>query len=170
MEKEYIWYVCYGSNLCFDRFMCYLTGKGNEKYNLAPNSNRAFIDQNKPIASKKINIPYELYFAHTSSLWEKKGVCFLDTSVKSNTIGRAYLITTEQFNHVWKFEGTGLYSLRVELEPIDGRRAVTFTSSTKLALNKPSSKYYQVIMDGLIEMGLTEKEAKEYLDRKINNL
>ena len=34
-KDDYVWYACYGSNLCHERFMCYITGKGNTKYNIS---------------------------------------------------------------------------------------------------------------------------------------
>lgn len=35
-NSDLVWYVCYGSNLCYERFMCYLTGEGREIYGLLP--------------------------------------------------------------------------------------------------------------------------------------
>lgn len=68
-SKEMIWYVCYGSNLCLDRFMCYLTGKGNKDLNVKENTDRMFFDQSIPKGFKNVEIPYELYFAKESKNW-----------------------------------------------------------------------------------------------------
>ena len=59
-KKNSIWYVCYGSNLCLERFMCYLTGKGSEKYNVDSNPEREYKDQSLPRRSKLIKIPFIL--------------------------------------------------------------------------------------------------------------
>jgi len=171
-NDKLIWYVCYGSNLCFDRFMCYLTGDGNEKYNILSNPARRCSDQAKPIKSKIIVIPYELYFARESGTWDRKGVCFIDDSIPSKTIGRAYLITKEQYEHVWFFEGkTNWYPKQIELGKIDGIRAVTFTSNSRnLPERKPSLLYFQVVKDGLVECGLSEDDADLYLKERIKGV
>ena len=168
-KKNYIWYVCYGSNLCFERFMCYLTGEGNEKYNIDPEPKRRCLNPNPPIQSKVISIPFKLYFAKESSRWDQKGVCFLDEKEGSNTVGRAYLITEEQYEHVWLFEGKrDWYPKQLELGSIDGIRAVTFTAANKIFPERfPCDRYYQVVFDGLLECGLSNDEAKVYLSARL---
>lgn len=161
-NKEYVWYVCYGSNLLLDRFMCYLTGDALPKYGVKYNAARRFKDTSKPIASKIISIPYKLYFGSNSIIWDNGGTAFLDKDTKSETVGRAYLITKEQYNHVKQYEGSK-YQHEIELEPIDGIRALTFTNENKLSHNNPGDKYANVIRDGLLECGLSEDSAFIYL-------
>ena len=89
-----------------------------------------------------------MYFGGSSSIWNNGGVAFLDINSNKESIGKAYLITKEQYNHIKRFEGSN-YQYEVELECIDGIKTVTFTSKERMSANEPSKKYKMVIIDGL---------------------
>ena len=165
MEK-YIWYVCYGSNLLLERFMCYLTGKGLEAYHLAPD-NKPCSNQSSPKDIKVVEIPHNIYFALTSQTWNGAGVCFLNDKGSGRCVGRAYLITEEQFNFVKAKEGSK-YTKTVKLEDIDGYEAYTFTHSTYVHPgNLPHPIYMKVIRDGLVQCGFEKIQATRYIKKYI---
>lgn len=169
-KNKYIWYVCYGSNLCFERFMCYLTSKGSDKYNIAPLEKKCK-NQSKPLRSKRFDFNHKLYFAHHSPRWDEKGIAFVDRKPNnsSKTIGRAYLITKEQYEFVKENEGK-LYEYEIDLGLIDGIPAKTFTLSLKREFrinNDVSDRYKEVMIDGLMELGLTRLEAQKYINEHL---
>ena len=162
-KDKLVWYVSYGSNMYLKRFMCYLTGDGLPEFGVKADPNRRFKDTNLPLKSKTIKIPYEMYFGGSSSTWNNGGVAFLDVNSNKESIGRAYLITKEQYNHVKRYEGSN-YQYEVELESIDGIKAVTFTNECRKPKNKPSEKYKKVIELGLSECGLDKGIIIDYID------
>lgn len=176
-----MWYVCYGSNLCFDRFKCYLTGEACEKYNIKKNSERRCIDPTLPDKdkSKLIMVPYELYFDYESNTWDGSSVAFLDLHMKGQTIGRGYLLTEEQYEHVKRWEcgngkrgprATDLYGYEIDLGIIDGYPAKTFTRYERLGDPHPVSLLYRDCMiEGLVECGLRKRQAREYYYSKLYN-
>ncbi len=95
-------------------------------------------------------IPYRRYFARESGTWEGKGVAFLDPAVPGETLGRAWLITKEQFEDVNEQEGAW-YSRQLGLAPIGGIPAVTFTERARSAETEPSTRYLEVIAQGTRE-------------------
>jgi hypothetical protein len=107
-------------------------------------------------------IPYRLYFANSSSKWNKAGVAFVDVNTPGETYGRAYLITKEQLEQVQRQEG-GWYQNKYYLGEIDGIPAYTLTSNVRYPKNTVDHKYENVIADGLVEMGLSWTEAIKYL-------
>ena len=110
---EMVWYVCYGSNLLEDRFLCYIRGgviPGNVR------SERGAKDSSLPKRSEPCMIDHELFFSTPIKKWFGSGVAYINpkkldqkddleanpgmvqTDEKSNvTLGRRYLITLEQF-------------------------------------------------------------------------
>ena len=62
-------------------------------------------DKSEPQASRALFIPHQLFFARNSSVWNG-GVAFLDPrpSEETNTLGRAWLITREQFIEIMQQE------------------------------------------------------------------
>ena len=156
-DKEYVWYVCYGSNLCYERFMRYIN---------------KCTDKTPPRDERTLTIPYEMYFAQESSQWNDGGVCFIklnkDPSVK--TYAKAYLITREQYNQIHKAEGLTMEwygNDDIELPDIDGIPCKTFTSGFEQEYNKPDPEYIGYVMAGLMDWGLSKEAAKEYLKKKI---
>lgn len=169
-NRKPVWYVCYGSNLCKERFMCYITGKANDKYGVE--AGEKCKDQSPIMAVKHIKIPYEMYFGNSSGSWENGGVCFIKNTKDPNkwSFATAYLISETQYNHAWKREGksSNWYGNEIELGPIDGIPAKTFTSNYEHSFNKPCQRYLNVVKDGLIEWGLSNQKAYQYLFCKTN--
>lgn len=101
-NREYAWYVSYGSNMLFERFLCYIKGGSFEG-----SYRQACRDTTQPLLAKTVEIPYGMYFANNSGSWDGCGVSFLDVISKGNAHGVAYLITKEQFHHVAAEENGG---------------------------------------------------------------
>lgn len=146
-----VWYACYGSNIYFDRFRYYITGG---TYPLTGKEHKGCRDKTLPTESVPILIPYEMYFGNESSSWGGCGVAFLDTSKPSVVVGRAYLITAEQFEDVHLQEGPSLnwYDKIVDLGAYRDYPIKTFTNSTRRQENRPSATYLQEIERGMREL------------------
>lgn len=128
-----IWYVAYGSNLLLARFRVYLSRSR---------------DPGDPRAQRRVTLPYDRYFAREwSDRWGLGGVAFLDVTAPGEALGRAYLVTDEQFEDVHAAEGRW-YDLLVELDPIDGVPARTFTGSERLPDNPPGDAYRRTVEAG----------------------
>lgn len=148
-KTDLVWYACYGSNLCRERFLCYITGEPFEgkTYNLGCS------DHTLPRDDRPVLIPYELYFGNSSHTWGGCGVAFLDTSKPGTALGRMYLITAEQYAEVRDQEGrsSAWYNAEVPLGTVDGYPIFTFTNSNRRTENAPSARYLDVIRRGLAE-------------------
>lgn len=170
-KVEWVWYVCYGSNLCLERFMCYITGKANKKYGIGKGEKCK--DQTPIFESQVLTIPYEMYFGNHSSTWDNGGVCFLRECKDPNryAIARAYRITKKQYNHIWKREGKSpsWYGKEINLEPIKGTEAKTFTSEYEHKYVKPSDRYISVLKAGLKECKISYRKIMWYLKSKIED-
>lgn len=174
--RKFVWYVCYGSNLCEERFWCYITGEANEKLGIKEGPRCR--DQNAYVTKLPIRIPYEMYFGNKSRTWDDGGVCFLNpTKVKDSkkyTFAMAYLISEEQYRHVWEREGKSRqwYGKEIELDPIIAAIMTfpvkTFTSEMVHDYNPPCKRYLAVVKKGLLEWGLSNKQATRYLYCKTN--
>lgn len=145
MSDKYVWYACYGSNLLKERFMGYISSGGMKK-------EKGCTDKTPPIDERQILIPYELYFAKVSQKWNDCGVAFLKINYNRDikTLGRAYLITEEQFKEVKKQEG-GWYPHELELGQLDGWPIKTFTCNPETENNSPAPDYLDIIRTGLQE-------------------
>ena len=114
---EMVWYVCYGSNLLEERFLCYVRGgviPGNTL------SERGAKDTSLPVRSEKCTIDHELFFSTPSKKWFGSGVAYVNPKrIKQGrkggasklltcglTLGRRYLITLEQFLDVVRQENS----------------------------------------------------------------
>lgn len=149
-NRKYVWYACYGSNLLRERFMHYIQG-GICRFN-----NKDYIacrDLSEPLDSRPYDLPYELYFGNSSASWGNNGVAFLDLQKPAKTKGRIYLITEEQFDHLWEQECDSpvWYNQKVSLGERDGIEIVTITNSGHRPENKPSEAYLAVMATGLKE-------------------
>jgi hypothetical protein len=105
IDENLVWYASYGSNLLRSRFLCYIQGGQPE------GANRSYLgcsNNKSPEADKPILIPHQLYFSKSSTIWENKGVAFIDQNPDhtKNTFGRIYLITKQQFKEVVLQENT----------------------------------------------------------------
>lgn len=184
-----VWYISYGSNICEDRFLCYiygLTPEGSDK------KERGCRDKTPPRASRKAEIPYPLYFAKEESKWGKGGVAFIghQQNKKKRTIARKYLITAEQFSEVVEQENNnqqlsidinkivreghlninaGWYDRLIYLGQEAGYPMVTFTTAEAMEnqpFTIPPSSYLSMISRGLMELNLTKEEVVQYFYTK----
>ena len=149
--NDYVWYACYGSNLLDSRFNEYLQRTSSKE---------------QPIESRAIILPYELYFAKNSRLWDGKGVAFLDTNKSSCTYGWMYLITKQQYEEIKKMEGAW-YSKRIHVGYDDmGIEIVTFTGVERYDAVEPGERYLGVIRRGLKEKyNLDDVMIENYLNK-----
>src|SRR5215813_6304541 len=93
---ELVWYVSYGSNLCADRFACYLGGGAPVG---ASRAHPGCADPTPPRRSMPVWLPGGIYFALTSTLWGG-GIAFYDPTLPGTVAARAYLISAAQFGDV----------------------------------------------------------------------
>lgn len=164
-NKEYVWYAGYGSNLDKQRFMCYIEG-GMPDFCNKVTPNVGCSDKTKPLGYKKIEIPYELYFAKRAPRWFDEGVAFLDLSKEGNTLAGMWLITRQQFEDVRRQEGSW-YDKEVTLGE-EGIPIVTITHSTRFPTIKPSQGYLKTIIRGLKKTypEMSDEQIVEYLASK----
>lgn len=165
-----VWYATYGSNICKERFMCYIKGGS---FRLGGRKLEGCKDKTEPKDGGPFMIPYPLYFARKSDSWGSQGVAFLalkKTSDKSErTYGRIWKITEDQFLEVWDQEGKGWYDKKVGLGRHDDNLPIyTFTSSSALDGNSPSKEYLETLRIGLDETWkLKEEDISKYIERAV---
>lgn len=99
-----IWYASYGSNLNEQRFLTYIEG------GKPPGSTRTYDGcDDKALPEEDIAIRFNgrPHFALTSSVW-RGGIAFMDDqSEEGSGLGRAYLISVDQFDQVVAQENGG---------------------------------------------------------------
>lgn len=173
-KENYIWYASYGSNLLEERFLCYIRGGKPAGSNTQHKGCR---DKTLPIDNKEIHINHELYFARKSRSWGNGGVAFICTrsNPQTRTLGRMYLITTEQFIDVVKQENDFTGSLNIDFEKAvhsgslvfkktqwygnliylgehSGSPIFTFTHENDISPpTRPSESYLKTIIKGIRE-------------------
>jgi len=189
LEKEYVWYMSYGSNLSRGRFMCYIEGGTPEG---STRTERGCRDTSAPIRDEFIEIPYPLYFARHSDRWGGAPAFIgLDPVSNETTIGRMYLITKDQFMDVAAQEN-GLNELDIDLDEVkdkkklsvggrmygmmlhvgqkDGYEIFSFTNNSDMEdvqTAKPSIPYLAMILAGILtNQSLSKEKAIEYLHDK----
>jgi hypothetical protein len=183
-----IWYAGYGSNLCAERFRCYIEG------GIPPGLTRrcrGARDTTRPRADCPLDIPHRLYFAGYAQGWGG-APCFVDTAESPGppTRARAYLITWGQFEDVVAQEN-GRPTTQLDIEPgdlttgfsvrvgagryenvlcvgrLDEFPVVTITAPWTMIeaqLGAPSSTYLDVMIAGLREShALRDDEIVAYL-------
>ena len=163
-NKDYVWYVSYGSNMLEERFRCYIEGGSFEGSRYHPPCE----DITLPIAVKAIEIPFDMYFGNYSGSWENGGVSFLDTTRRGNALAVAYLITKDQFRHVaceensgrCPREGYGWYEDIIKLGRMDGFEVRTITNDNLRDYNEPCSSYWNNLLRG-IRKNWPEKSDEE---------
>jgi hypothetical protein len=171
-----VWYAGYGSNLCAERFRCYIAGGTPPGLTRACRGAR---DTTHPRKDRPLDIDHRLYFAGFAKAWAG-APCFVDTveSPDTPTHARAYLITWEQFEDVVAQEN-GRPTASIAIDPDrggltescsirlgpgryenllcfgghdDGFPVVTITSPLTMRdapLGAPSPAYLQVMIAGL---------------------
>ena len=169
--KDCIWYVSYGSNMLYDRFLCYIEGGSYEEGN---SPREACRDTSSPIDRRAIDIPYDMYFGNYSGSWNGGGVSFLDTGKKGHAYGVAYLITREQFYHVAAQENGGRFPDRsgswyediISLGKMDGYEMLTITNEDIRDYNDPCEEYLDTLKKGMREnwSEMSEEDINSYLE------
>jgi hypothetical protein len=174
--RDTVWYASYGSNLCAERFGCYLAGGLPLG---AAHPCRGARDQTPPRQDRALDIPYRLYFAGTSRSWGG-APCFIDVAenAATPTHARAYLITWGQFEDVVAQEngrratpsidsalrdlavgashriGPGRYENLLCVGRLDEVPVLTFTSPWPMPeaeIGAPAPAYLSMLIDGLRE-------------------
>ncbi|WP_298523165.1 gamma-glutamylcyclotransferase [uncultured Methanobrevibacter sp.] len=168
-NRDYVWYVSYGSNTLKERFLCYIKGGSFEGSRYHPSCG----DDSLPLAVKAVDIPFDMYFGNVSGSWNGSGVSFLDVTKPGKALGVAYLITREQFEHVSREEnsgrapepGYGWYEDIIDLEPINGIEAKTITNKILRRYNKPFPEYLNTLRKGIKEnwSNLSDEDIEDYL-------
>ena len=154
----------YGSNLFYERFICYIKGG---KFRWGGSIASGCTDKTLPIKNEPWKIPYGLYFAMSSRPWNNGAVAFVTTSRDESilTYGRRWKVTEEQFLEICTQEGESWYNEKIDLGQDDeGVPICTITSKYQLNLNKPSDNYIKTIIAGLTETShLNKKDIMKYL-------
>ena len=165
MEKKYVWYVVYGSNMQKERFMKYIEGGF---YEVNGKTYKGCADKSPPLKDKPYLIPYELYFGNKSKTWGGGGVAFIDGSKAGVTLGCAYLITEDQFIEIREQEGSSdkWYGHTVTLAHSYGDFIyVTITQTQENREDNPANDNYLKIMHkGLCE---TYPQLEQFAQFKI---
>jgi hypothetical protein len=190
-EEPKVWYACYGSNLLKERFSCYIGG------GQPANAKRVYpgcTNKTQPEKSKQIIINGALYFAKSSKTWSGGGAGFIksDFDKNTNTLGRMYLITQQQFidlvQQEIKFEGdfdinlkrviknrsldmknNSWYGKIIYLGEEENCPIFTFTNEDYLKdeINPPHEFYLKIIIEGLKETySRSDAEIETYLKTK----
>lgn len=185
---EEFYYMSYGSNLCMDRFMCYVEGGKPER------STRTYLgcrDVTPPKESFGVVFEGSVYFANYSNQWGGGGFLFADFDYPKLSLGRVHLVTREQFSDIVSqecgFEAGGvdvdfdkiltvghvvgkglLYGHTVYVGTLNHLPVISFTTGysqrdvvdgfAPFSLNQPSDAYDKVVRKGLIETFGLDKE------------
>ena len=178
-NPKYVWYASYGSNLSADRFMKYIKGGSADGTSSVQSGAR---DKSDPLESTAIRFEGRMHFAGTSYRWGKGGIAFMDNDSSGHALGRAYLITFEQFEDVVAQEngkssatvsikgsevlangnsevGAGLYNNLVHIGDYKGYPVFTFSSS----FSAQDAVSNAQITTGYKRYGATNKPSKNYL-------
>ena len=153
-----------------ERFMHYIKGG---KFRNNGRNHKPCSDQTPPRAKMPYEIPYNMYYGNSSGSWDNGGVSFLDITTPGKAYGVAYLISREQFNHLYKEENGGRiprpdspwYNTIISLGQWDGIDVLTITNNRVIDKNPPSDRYLEVLAEALKECYtyLNDKEIWDYL-------
>ena len=169
-----MWYVSYGSDMLYERFMCYINGG---KFDGKGRNHKKCKDTTPPQSKMNYEIPYNMYFGNKSKTWSNKGVAFLDVSNdKGKAYGVAYLITGEQFEHIYEEENDGIkpnfdsiwYNKKHEIGTFNDIPVMTITNRKVNKKNNPNENYLKILFKGLKEnySSLSDEEIEEYLNTR----
>lgn len=92
-----VWYASYGSNLNRARFLSYVEGGKVEGSHTTHEGCR---DNKLPLDDMPIRFSGRMHFAASSGRWDGGGVAFMDNDTAGHALGRAYLISMQQFDDV----------------------------------------------------------------------
>lgn len=174
--KDYVWYVSYGSNMLYDRFICYIIGG---QFECTGSYRKPCNDTSEPVEVRSIDIPYDMYFGNYSGSWDGCGVSFLDTRKSGHAYGVAYLITREQFEHMAAEENGGRFpdgegnwyeNIRT-LGKMDGYELITISNDELRPYNEPCEDYLETLKRGMKENWeeMSEEDIDNYLDSCIRD-
>lgn len=94
---DMLWYAVYGSKVHRDHFLEYIRGG---KSAFTGQTLPGCRNKQDPIRDYALGINHELYFARHSDVWGGAMAHVLPQESRSTTLGRAYLITAEQFTDI----------------------------------------------------------------------
>ena len=94
---DMLWYAVYGSKINRDHFLEYIRG-GKSAFN--GQTLQGCRHKQDPIRDYALVINHELYFARNSVVWGGAMAFVLPEESRVQTLGRAYLITAEQFSDI----------------------------------------------------------------------
>ena len=166
---DLVWYVADGSNLASDRLRCYLVGG---RPHGALRTYAGARDPRDPQRARGVELPGGIVFAGQSTAWTG-GMAFYVPGPVGTVAARAYLLTLEQTNDLVAQEirrppggdlglvaerpdasvplGGSAYDVALRVGDIEGRPAVTITSTRSLQSTRPSPAYLRWICRGLHE-------------------
>ncbi|KAB2633596.1 histone deacetylase 5-like [Pyrus ussuriensis x Pyrus communis] len=168
LSKVDIWYASFGSNLCLERFLCYIKG-GQMEGMKTPFLGCADKTPPKEIVWK--TFPHRLFFGRESTAtWGPGGVAFLNP--KSNILDKAYMclyrITLEQFNDVLVQENVVSFPANSPLFDLTGLDSVTREEPHSLQVQLKECWYSNVVYLGkehdipILTMTCTKSEMDGY--------
>lgn len=160
-SSDLVWYVSYGSNMDYARFMDYV---------------KTFEHKDEPKERKAIILPYTVYFAgYSGERWNQSPVCFIDINHKGKAYCVAYLITCEQLNELVKKEGFKYIKIKIpnNIEELKGHETFTLIASKEQFSYKNREKYEKIdhgyletITKGLkTNFDLTDEQIEAYLKK-----
>lgn len=130
-EQKHVWYVSYGSNLNWERFRCYIEGgtpAGSNKEEVG------CVDKAHPLDDQPAVIFYPLYFAQSAARWDNKGVAFIGPTEEpqQETLARRYLITEEQFRHIFDQENNRKLGTKpsVDFQEVIKQKSIPYAESS----------------------------------------
>lgn len=147
-RPKYVWYASYGSNMDAERFDTYVTGGTPHGSNTHHQGCR---DKTPPADDIPIRFEGRMHFAALSGRWGG-GVAFMDNDHAGHALGRAYLVSIEQFDDIIAQENgkipgtvtidagevlrtgqvdvsTNLYGRMCHIGDKDGKPVLTFTGN-----------------------------------------
>ncbi|XP_050150963.1 histone deacetylase 5-like isoform X1 [Malus sylvestris] len=168
LSKVDIWYASFGSNLCLERFLCYIKG-GQMEGMKTPFPGCADKTPPKEIVWK--TFPRRLFFGRESThTWGPGGVAFLNP--ESNIQDKAYMclyrITLEQFNDVLVQENVVSFPVNSPLFDLTGLDSVTREEPHSLQVHLKECWYSNVVYLGkehdipILTMTCTKSEMDGY--------
>jgi len=183
-----VWYHAYGSNLLRERFLHYLAPAGSPRSS-EYGHHLGCADPAPPLADRHVSIAHRLYFGGHSIRWDGP-VAFVSTDHDPDAacMARAYLISGGQLvdlirqenraatyewhpthlaasvhEHVELPVGDGNYNALLRLPDVEAVPAVVLTTARAFDAARPPERYHAVVRRGLLERGLTDAEADDYL-------
>lgn len=194
MSEAHVWYAAFGSNLVRSRFLVYLTG-GMNPVSPSGREQQGARDPSMPSGDQPFRIERTLLFTGSSPQWGDGATAAVDFDHNpiTPTYGRAYRLTTSQFEDVMRqkcrassCEALDLPQLRaaghLDMSPgrygraafvgtLDGEVVATITTLSRPAgLGPAHHSYLRVMAAGLHEAwGMGPEEAAAYLASRPGN-